>query len=100
MKIVDDEWRRQPRTASLRRYPLSRYLSRLMSHSVSPSASNEVDEIAHGALASLDCEIESVAEIGTHTLFFCTVKARAYACRERRTDLARSVHAAHAESTA
>jgi flavin reductase len=28
-----------------------------------------------GALASLDCEIESVTEVGTHTVFFCAVKA-------------------------
>jgi flavin reductase len=29
----------------------------------------------HGAVASLDCEIESVTEVGTHTVFFCAVKA-------------------------
>jgi flavin reductase len=27
------------------------------------------------ALASLDCEIESTTEVGTHTVFFCAVKA-------------------------
>ena len=31
--------------------------------------------VLHGALASLDCEIESVTEVGTHTVFFCAVKA-------------------------
>lgn len=27
------------------------------------------------ALASLDCKIESIAEIGTHSVFFCSVQA-------------------------
>ena len=31
--------------------------------------------VLRGALASLDCEIESVTEVGTHTVFFCAVKA-------------------------
>ncbi|SIT46288.1 flavin:NADH oxidoreductase subunit of alternative pyrimidine degradation pathway [Paraburkholderia ribeironis] len=31
--------------------------------------------VLDGALASLDCEIESVTEVGTHTVFFCAVKA-------------------------
>ncbi|MGF6774204.1 flavin reductase [Paraburkholderia sp. GAS199] len=31
--------------------------------------------VLHGALASLDCEIESVTEVGTHTVFFCAVTA-------------------------
>jgi flavin reductase len=28
-----------------------------------------------GAVSSLDCDIKSVTEVGTHTVFFCTVKA-------------------------
>ena len=31
--------------------------------------------VLHDAVASLDCEIESVTEVGTHTVFFCAVKA-------------------------
>ena len=31
--------------------------------------------VLHGAPASLDCEIESVMEVGTHTVFFCAVMA-------------------------
>ena len=31
--------------------------------------------VLHGALASLDCEIESEMEVGTHTVFFCAVMA-------------------------
>jgi flavin reductase len=31
--------------------------------------------VLHGAVASLDCEIESATEVGTHTVFFCAVKA-------------------------
>lgn len=31
--------------------------------------------VLHDALASLDCEIESITEVGTHTVFFCAVKA-------------------------
>ncbi|MFM0649301.1 flavin reductase [Paraburkholderia bryophila] len=62
-----------------------------------------------GALASLDCEIESVTEIGTHTVFFCAVKAVQtqgagdaliyYGRRYHRVG-ARSVHAAHAAEPA
>ncbi|MFT4066449.1 flavin reductase [Paraburkholderia sp.] len=62
--------------------------------------------VLQDALASLDCEIESVTEVGTHTVFFCAVKAARthdgerdaliyYGRRYHRvgTD---SVHAAHA----
>ncbi|MGF6853589.1 flavin reductase [Paraburkholderia sp. CI3] len=44
-------------------------------------AAAQWDDLATGApvlqdaLASLDCEIESVTEVGTHTVFFCAVKA-------------------------
>jgi len=31
--------------------------------------------VLRGAVASLDCEIESVTEVGTHTVFFCRAKA-------------------------
>jgi flavin reductase len=31
--------------------------------------------VLRDALASLDCEIESTTEVGTHTVFFCAVKA-------------------------
>jgi flavin reductase len=31
--------------------------------------------VLRDALASLDCEIESITEVGTHTVFFCAVKA-------------------------
>jgi flavin reductase len=31
--------------------------------------------VLRGALASLDCEIESITEVGTHTVFFCAVQA-------------------------
>ncbi|RAS23440.1 flavin reductase [Paraburkholderia bryophila] len=57
-----------------------------------------------GALASLDCEVESVTEIGTHTVFFCAVKgvrtqgagdALIYYGRRYHRVGARSVHAAH-----
>jgi flavin reductase len=61
--------------------------------------------VLHGALASLDCEIESVTEVGTHTVFFCAVKAAHthvagdaliyYGRRYHRVG-ARSVHATHA----
>jgi flavin reductase len=61
--------------------------------------------VLRDALASLDCEIESIAEVGTHTVFFCAVKAvrtrgagdaliyygRRYHCVGER-----SVHATHA----
>ncbi|WP_353193596.1 flavin reductase [Pandoraea pnomenusa] len=29
----------------------------------------------HGAVSALDCEVASVTEVGTHTVFFCEVKA-------------------------
>ncbi|MBU6491520.1 flavin reductase [Pandoraea sp.] len=29
----------------------------------------------HGAVTSLDCEVASVTEVGTHTVFFCTIQA-------------------------
>jgi flavin reductase len=57
-----------------------------------------------GALASLDCEIESVTEVGTHTVFFCAVKAARthdagdaliYFGRRYHRVGARSVHPAH-----
>ncbi|MFM0227508.1 flavin reductase [Paraburkholderia dipogonis] len=61
--------------------------------------------VLQGALASLDCEIESVTEVGTHTVFFCAVKAAHthvagdaliyYGRRYHRVG-ARSVHATHA----
>ncbi|RKT21686.1 flavin reductase [Paraburkholderia sp. RAU2J] len=60
--------------------------------------------VLHGALASLDCEIESVTEVGTHTVFFCAVKdarthvagdALIYYGRRYHRVGARSVHAAH-----
>ncbi|WP_066741540.1 flavin reductase [Cupriavidus sp. D384] len=31
--------------------------------------------VLHGAISALDCEITSVTEVGTHTVFFCAVKA-------------------------
>lgn len=31
--------------------------------------------VLHGAVSVLDCEIESVTEVGTHTVFFCAIKA-------------------------
>nr|WP_315591660.1 flavin reductase [uncultured Cupriavidus sp.] len=31
--------------------------------------------VLHGAVSALDCEIESVTEVGTHTVFFCQIKA-------------------------
>ncbi|MCA3184580.1 MAG: flavin reductase [Cupriavidus sp.] len=31
--------------------------------------------VLHGAVSALDCEITSVTEVGTHTVFFCAVKA-------------------------
>jgi len=31
--------------------------------------------VLRGAVSALDCEVASVAEVGTHTVFFCTVKA-------------------------
>jgi flavin reductase len=61
--------------------------------------------VLHGALASLDCEIESVTEVGTHTVFFCAVKAAhtqvagdalIYFGRRYHRVGARSVHATHA----
>ncbi|NIF81507.1 flavin reductase [Paraburkholderia sp. Cy-641] len=61
--------------------------------------------VLRDALASLDCEIESITEVGTHTVFFCAVKAartRAdgdaliyYGRRYHRVG-ERSVHASHA----
>jgi flavin reductase len=60
--------------------------------------------VLHGALASLDCEIESVTEVGTHTVFFCAVKdarthvagdALIYYGRRYHRVGERSVHAAH-----
>ena len=61
--------------------------------------------VLHGALASLDCEIESVTEVGTHTVFFCAVKAAhthvagdalIYYGRQYHRVGERSVHATHA----
>ncbi|WP_144138666.1 flavin reductase [Paraburkholderia sp. BCC1884] len=64
--------------------------------------------VLHGALASLDCEIESVTEVGTHTVFFCAVKAAHapvagdaliyYGRRYHRVGAA-SVHATHTETS-
>ena len=60
--------------------------------------------VLHGALASLDCEIESVTEVGTHTVFFCAVKdarthvagdALIYYGRRYHRVGERSVHAAN-----
>jgi flavin reductase len=31
--------------------------------------------VLHGAVSALDCEIVSVTEVGTHTVFFCEIKA-------------------------
>ncbi|GJG95105.1 flavin reductase [Cupriavidus pauculus] len=31
--------------------------------------------VLHGAVSALDCEITSVTEVGTHTVFFCAIKA-------------------------
>lgn len=31
--------------------------------------------VLHGAVSALDCEIASVTEVGTHTVFFCAIKA-------------------------
>ncbi|MGO4330289.1 flavin reductase [Cupriavidus sp. 2TAF22] len=31
--------------------------------------------VLRGAVSALDCEIESVTEVGTHTVFFCAVRA-------------------------
>ena len=31
--------------------------------------------VLHGVVSALDCEITSVTEVGTHTVFFCAVKA-------------------------
>lgn len=31
--------------------------------------------VLHGAVSALDCEIASVTEVGTHTVFFCEIKA-------------------------
>ncbi|MBB5404976.1 flavin reductase [Paraburkholderia youngii] len=60
--------------------------------------------VLQDALASLDCEIESVTEVGTHTVFFCAVKATRtrgagdaliyYGRRYHRVG-ERSVHATH-----
>lgn len=36
--------------------------------------------VLHGAVSALDCEIESVTEVGTHTVFFCAIKAARTAC--------------------
>ncbi|MCC8396954.1 flavin reductase [Paraburkholderia sp. MMS20-SJTR3] len=66
--------------------------------------------VLRDALASLDCEIESVTEVGTHTVFFCAVKAARthdgardaliyYGRRYHRVG-ADSVHAAHAVARA
>ncbi|HEY3599351.1 MAG TPA: flavin reductase [Paraburkholderia sp.] len=33
-----------------------------------------------GALSVLDCEIESISEVGTHTVFFCSIKAARGQC--------------------
>lgn len=64
--------------------------------------------VLHGALASLDCEIESVTEVGTHTVFFCAVKAAHapiagdaliyYGRRYHRVG-ADSLHSTHSEDT-
>ncbi|AZG16481.1 MULTISPECIES: flavin reductase [Cupriavidus] len=39
--------------------------------------------VLRGAVSALDCVVESVTEVGTHTVFFCAVKAA-------RTDTARA----------
>ncbi|WP_233835431.1 flavin reductase [Paraburkholderia sp. ZP32-5] len=66
--------------------------------------------VLRGALASLDCEIESITEVGTHTVFFCAVKAartrgagdaliyygRRYHCVGEGS--VHEAHAAHAEA--
>jgi flavin reductase len=61
--------------------------------------------VLRDALASLDCEIESVTEVGTHTVFFCAVKAARtqasgdaliYFGRQYHRVGERSVHPAHA----
>jgi flavin reductase len=53
------------------------------------------------ALASLDCEITSMAEVGTHTVFSCTVKAvRTEASGDGLVYFGRGYHRLNAASSA
>ncbi|TCK35344.1 flavin reductase [Paraburkholderia sp. BL8N3] len=36
--------------------------------------------VLSGAISVLDCEIESITEVGTHTVFFCSIKAARGEC--------------------
>ncbi|WP_423199273.1 MULTISPECIES: flavin reductase [unclassified Cupriavidus] len=36
--------------------------------------------VLEGVVSALDCEIESVTEVGTHTVFFCAIKAVRTTC--------------------
>ena len=34
--------------------------------------------VLHGAMVSFDCRIAQIAEVGTHSVFFCAVEAIAF----------------------